>query len=111
MDLRTNQLSRLTNTQAIDTGPCFSPAGRRIVFASRHPPRRDSPGSLPQHSSSQTSGRKRPDMGKSPHVPMTADTMHPAARVLAGKMMQHIISSITPLRGVSAERYNPYEPV
>jgi len=34
MDLRSKQQMRLTNTPAIDTGPCFSPDGQRIVFES-----------------------------------------------------------------------------
>ena len=34
MDLRTRQTRRLTNAQAIDTGPCYSPDGREIVFES-----------------------------------------------------------------------------
>ena len=34
MDLRGRQMRRLTQTSAIDTGPCYSPDGRRIVFES-----------------------------------------------------------------------------
>ena len=34
MDLQSRQIRRLTSTQAIDTGPCYSPDGRRIVFES-----------------------------------------------------------------------------
>ena len=34
MDLRTRQTRRLTQGNAIDTGPCYSPDGRRIVFES-----------------------------------------------------------------------------
>lgn len=34
LDLASRQLRQLTATQAIDTGPCFSPDGQRIVFES-----------------------------------------------------------------------------
>ena len=34
MDLRSRQTRRLTQTGSIDTGPCYSPDGRRIVFES-----------------------------------------------------------------------------
>jgi TolB protein len=34
MDLRSRQMRRLTETNAIDTGPCYSPDGRFIVFES-----------------------------------------------------------------------------
>ncbi|MEZ5926630.1 MAG: Tol-Pal system beta propeller repeat protein TolB [Hyphomicrobiaceae bacterium] len=34
MDLASRQLRQLTGTRAIDTGPCFSPDGTRIVFES-----------------------------------------------------------------------------
>jgi TolB protein len=34
MDLRSRRTLQLTNTDAIDTGPCYSPDGRQIVFES-----------------------------------------------------------------------------
>jgi TolB protein len=34
MDLRSRRTSRLTATKSIDTSPCFSPDGRKIVFES-----------------------------------------------------------------------------
>jgi TolB protein len=34
MDLRSHRTVQLTNTDAIDTGPCYSPDGRQIVFES-----------------------------------------------------------------------------
>jgi len=34
MDLRSRQMRRLTQTDRIDTGPCYSPDGRQIVFES-----------------------------------------------------------------------------
>jgi TolB protein len=34
MDLRTRKMRRLTQSSGIDTGPCYSPDGRRIVFES-----------------------------------------------------------------------------
>ncbi len=34
MDLRSRQTRRLTRSDGIDTGPCYSPDGRRIVFES-----------------------------------------------------------------------------
>jgi TolB protein len=34
MDLRSKQTTRLTDTPAIDTAPCFSPDGSQIVFES-----------------------------------------------------------------------------
>ena len=34
LSLASRQMTRLTNSQGIDTGPCYSPDGRRIVFES-----------------------------------------------------------------------------
>ncbi|MGA7326135.1 MAG: Tol-Pal system beta propeller repeat protein TolB [Rhodomicrobium sp.] len=34
LDLRSRRMNRLTQTQAIDTAPCYSPDGRAIVFES-----------------------------------------------------------------------------
>jgi TolB protein len=34
MDLRSKQMRRLTQGSAIDTAPCYSPDGRRVVFES-----------------------------------------------------------------------------
>jgi TolB protein len=34
MDLRSKSTMRLTNTEAIDTGPCYSPDGSQICFES-----------------------------------------------------------------------------
>ena len=34
LDLRTRRAARLTDSQAIDTSPCFSPDGSKIAFNS-----------------------------------------------------------------------------